>query len=87
MELEDAKQRNPDAEPGWEQTSLAPFVELFEQHVKGLLKETKAAAGPVKHEMGTSSVSAQRGDSMPTFHTCRRLYGVLGVARACFLVV
>ena len=52
MELNDAKEKNPSIEPGWELTSLKPFVDLFEAHVKGLLQETKGTTAPVKRQMG-----------------------------------
>ncbi|KAL8276227.1 hypothetical protein RQP46_011388 [Phenoliferia psychrophenolica] len=58
MEIEDAKKaaanRGEDIEIGWEHTSLKPFVELFEAHVKALLKETKGSGTPAKKEMDDS---------------------------------
>ncbi|KAK4703757.1 hypothetical protein P7C70_g2459, partial [Phenoliferia sp. Uapishka_3] len=57
MELEDAKRKDPSLEPSWEHTSLKPFVELFEDHCKAILKETKGSGAPVKREMGAFLLS------------------------------
>lgn len=42
MELEEATNVG-DAKAGWEKTSLRPYVELFERHVEGILKEAREA--------------------------------------------
>lgn len=42
MELEEATNVG-DVKAGWEKTSLRPYVELFERHVEGILKEAREA--------------------------------------------
>lgn len=55
MELEDAARRTPGVEPTWEQTSLKPFVEVFEAYVKELIRDAredrKGAGMTVKREL------------------------------------
>jgi DNA primase small subunit len=40
LELE-AAARAGDDKAGWERTSLKPYIELFERHVEGILKDAR----------------------------------------------